>query len=157
MKSRDFPSTIMELLMGIDEVRANFLGYSEKRLRLQLLLGELEGVRSLAGSMIALNSKSADGSFNIATFDSAIIDSVMMDTYPITANSPRLIAMLRNLRLEMGVANNKMRMLLSVVSLPMSNTHELVQQHNAFMAGRATSIIAACDEAMRELKVILGE
>lgn len=143
--------------MNMDEIRASFLGYYEKRLRLQLLQGELQGLRASAFDAIIPEDQNRGDRYSAITFDAAIIESIMCDTYPITASAPNLIAALRQLRNEVSITNNKVRLMFSVGSghMPSLGLDKVVRQHNLEMAVRCNRIIELCDEAMAALGALL--
>jgi hypothetical protein len=54
--------------MSMEEIRASFLGFYEKRLRLVLLRAELVGLQQIASSVVAVRDPE---SYSLATFDIA--------------------------------------------------------------------------------------
>lgn len=141
--------------MGIDEIRASFLGYYEKRLRLQLLVGELEGIRDSAQASVVSDPQAIETSYSLVTFDAMLIESILSDTYPITVSMPDLIATLRRLRDTIKIANNKARIFFSTVGLPMSDKKAVVRDYNEFMALQCDNIARLCEAAVQFLRFLL--
>jgi hypothetical protein len=137
--------------MNIDEVRASFLNYYEKRLRLQLLRAELSALRDEAKNAAITDPEDADKKYSLVSFDVAVIESILADTYPLTASSPGLLAALAQLRHEVKIANNEIAFFFRVVALPRANTHTIVRRHNQSMAAKCAMIQSLCSQAMEAL------
>jgi predicted HTH transcriptional regulator len=142
--------------MNIDEVRASFLSYYEKRLRLQLLRAELSVLREHAKNARITDPDRVDKSYSLVTFDITVIESILADTYPLTATSPRLLDALAALRHEVSIANNKIAIFFSIVEQPLTGKDALVRRHNEFMAAKCEMIITLCTQAIDALEPILG-
>ena len=142
--------------MNIDEVRASFLSYYEKRLRLQLLRAELSVLRDQARNATISDPEQADKQYSLVTFDVAVIESILADTYPLTASSPKLLAALAELRHEVKIANNKIAIFFSVVEQPLTGKDVRVRRHNEFMAAKCAMIQSLCAQAIEALDLIVG-
>jgi Putative DNA-binding domain len=142
--------------MKIEEVRAGFLNYYEKRLRLQLLRGELAVLgEAAAAAKIEDNMKIAT-SYSLVTFDLTVIESVLSDTYPLTAPNTELIGSLAALRHEVRITNNKARIFYSQIALPLDNVESNVRKHNQFMAAKCDAIRDLCGKAITALGMTIG-
>ena len=83
--------------MSFSEVQTAMLGYYEKRLKLQLLRGELMQVLQAASEII--QSTKPDGSnYSVITIELTVIESVLADTYSITHRSPRFVSLMTQIR-----------------------------------------------------------
>jgi hypothetical protein len=83
--------------MTIEEIRGGFLGLYEKRVKLQLLRAELERMRYQSGRMLFTGGDLTD-KVTMLTFDLAVLESVLSDTYTLLARSPELLAKLGEIR-----------------------------------------------------------
>jgi len=92
--------------MSIEEIRSAFLGFYEKRLRLQLLRAELDTLAGSAQSAITKGHKK----YSLITFDVSVIESIIADIYSITATRIDLLTSLSDLRQKVRVARSPDRL-----------------------------------------------
>lgn len=142
--------------MNIDEVRVAFLSYYEKRLRLQLLRAELSTLREHARNARITDPERIDKGYSLVTFSITMIESILGDTYPLTAASPKLLEAVAALRHEVTIANNKIAIFFSVVEQPLTGKEALVRRHNEFMAAKCEMIQTLCTRAIEALEPIVG-
>jgi predicted HTH transcriptional regulator len=142
--------------MNMDEVRASFLSYYEKRLRLQLLRAELSVLREQAKNARITDPDRVDKSYSLVTFNVTIIESILADTYPLTVASPKLLTALDALRHEVTIANNKIAIFFSIVEQPITGKDAMVRKHNEFMAAKCEMIQTLCTQAIEALEPIIG-
>jgi hypothetical protein len=83
--------------MSYEEVRAGFLGYYEKRLKLQLLIGELEAIRDSATRLVPPEEQRSEN-LSAEDFQLQVLESVLADTYTILADDPELLRLLAKIR-----------------------------------------------------------
>ena len=141
--------------MTMEEIRSSFLGFYEKRLRLQLLLAELTSLKNSASGASITDPETIEKQYSLVTFDVAIIESLIGETYSITATHTDLLATLSDLRQEVRIANNKTRIFFGIVAIPMSNKAKLIREHNEFMAQSCKRIIELSDTAIKLLSPLL--
>lgn len=141
--------------MTIEEVRQIFLGYYEKRLKLQLLRAELETLKLQAQQAFIAYKDEKPGYVSLITFDLQVIESVLTDTYSITASSIELHKSLSSIRQAAGIGNNKIRMFFGAFHLPLTNKEDVTKQHKEFMQPICNGLVQLCNEAIRELDKIL--
>jgi hypothetical protein len=140
--------------MSIEEVRSAYLGFYEKRLKLQLLRAELLSAESNArGLCVSPTERSSH--YSLITFDTAIVDSVLADTYSITASSASFHDAISRLRQSVRIANNKIHQFFNVVVLPLTDKPDLIKAHNTFIEPLANQIQAQCQTAISELDKLL--
>ena len=140
--------------MSIEEIRSSFLGLYEKRLKLQLLRSELQTIDEEAQSIV-IPAEQRGASYSLTSFETAIIDSVLSDTYSITATHASFHLNIKQLRHSLKVANNKIRLFFSVVMTPLTNKEALIRSHNQQMQPIAEQIGALSKGAIKELDEIL--
>ena len=119
--------------MSIEEVRGAFLGFYEKRLRLRLLDAELIALQDSAQTGYVSRPDDIESKYSLVTFDIATIQSVVADTYPITAGHTELLAALHQLRQAVSAANNRARVFFSTAGLSFSNERQRLREHNEHM------------------------
>lgn len=134
---------------------AHFLGYYEKRLRLQLLRSELLRLRQRAVESRIADPAKVETEYSLVTFDITVIEAVLADTYPLTASSRALYDVLAELRHEVMIANNKITIFFSIVATPITGKQQLVREHNEWMAAKCIGIESLCTNAIATLDQIL--
>ena len=141
--------------MTIEEVRSGFLGLYEKRLKLQLLHAELAALKQNAKSAY-ITGEDIEDQYSLVSFDVHVIESILADTYSITASDSELLQALAQIRQVTRLANNKIHMFFSVVVLPMTQKNRLVREHNVFMEQKGAELASLCDIATTRLEILLG-
>lgn len=142
--------------MSMEEVRSTFLGFYDKRLRLQLLEAELAALQESASGAFVSKPEEIEISYSLVTFSTQTIESVVADTYALTAGSGELLTALGQLRQAVIVANNKARIFFSTANLGFSNKGKMIREHNEFMASACAQIGALAGQARAHLKPLLG-
>lgn len=142
--------------MSVEEIRHGFLGYYEKKLKLNLLLSELEDMKENASSWLLTDEMDATEAYSLVTFENTVLDSIVADSYSILANEEKLLQALRGLRAHARIANNKITIFFSIVGVPLTNKSKLVKEHNEFMHSKCGYIIELCDVAIQELQRFLS-
>lgn len=127
-------------LMDPYEVRQMFLGYYEKRLKLQLLRAELEKIIADAKALVIPNDK-IETQISLSNFEMNIVETVLTDTYTILSEVPELISVLLTLRSTCRNVNTKLHMFYGSVGLPLNNKNQLVRDHNKYLHETCPSII----------------
>jgi hypothetical protein len=143
--------------MNTEEIRSAFLGFYEKRLKLSLLSSELKEIVANAESCFIDDEEKITQSYSLITFELGIIESVISDTYSITASLPDLLSALSRIRQQVRLANTRIRMLHNQVVLPMSDLKSTIREHNTQMKDSAGEIIKLCNEACGYLESIVNE
>ncbi|NQU23607.1 MAG: ATP-binding protein [Candidatus Nealsonbacteria bacterium] len=142
--------------MAIEEIRSAFLGQYEKRLKLQLLRAELLGLKEDASNGYITNSEELQSSYSLVTYDTTVIESIVADTYSITADDAQLLKALSGIRRVARIANNKIHSFLGVVHLPLTNQGDMLKKHNEYMRSRCQRLVELCDVAMARLDDLLN-
>lgn len=141
--------------MSYEEVRMSFLGYYEKRLKLQLLDAELVAVIDNA-ERSRIDADKVASHYSLFTFEPRLIEIVISETYALTAGRPELLAALQRLRKALNVANNKMQVFFSQVALPLSDMPGVYRQHNEHMATLCGQIIELAKQSRSLLQPLLA-
>ena len=133
-----------------------FLGYYEKRLKLQLLMAELSQIALDANGMIISEAKNDGTVYGLPTVEVRLLETVLSDTYSITSASPELLSTLANIRSLANRTNNKLSVFRLEVALPMSNKKTIVIDHNDFIRPLCQEIIEDAEKACSLLEAILN-
>jgi hypothetical protein len=141
--------------MNYEEVRLAFLGYYEKRLKLQLLQAELQNIISDAQTMM-VREEQMDTHYTTNSFNLTVIETVLIDTYAITYQRPDLLKALMGLRNAARSINNSIQTLLGVVHMPLSNLGQIVRRHNEQLRGRCPLLIDDANRALKVLETVLA-
>jgi hypothetical protein len=142
--------------MSIEEIRGAFLGFYEKRLRLQLLEAELSALQESASSAFVSDPEKIESSYSLVTFGTQTIESVVAETYPLIANSSDLVSTLVQLRQAVVVANNKAQVFFSTATLDFTNKGRMLREHNEFMSRACGRIAELAGHARAQLKPLLS-
>lgn len=141
--------------MSIEEIRLGFLGHYEKRLKLQLLRSELATLKENARTAYVVDEEQIEKSYSLITFDTRMIETIISDTYAITASDSELLQALAEIRQKTRVANNAINLFFSEVRLPLSNKKSSVRKHNESLQPICEQMMDLCDKATVRLDVIL--
>ena len=141
--------------MPIEEIRNSFLNYYEKRLKLNLLLTELQAIKDNASAWLIVDGKDISETYSLVTFESNIIESVISSSYTILSKEANLLKELSNIRQQTRIANNKINIFFSIVAVPLTNKKDLVKEHNEFMDVKCKAIINLCESAIDGLEKII--
>lgn len=141
--------------MSYEEVRMNFLGYYEKRLRLQHLDAELLALQDSAQDACIVESDQIESKYSLITFDMQTIEAVVADTYALTAGHLELLSTLRQLRQKVIVANNKAHIFYSTANFGFENKGKMIRDHNVFMASVCGQVGALAARARTLLQPLL--
>ncbi len=138
-------------IMTRNQVKNSFLDWELRRQKLRLLFIELLSNKEVAEAMIVPEDK-IKGYYSLVTFDSTILQTLLVDTYPIIMRDSELIRLLITIREEIKVINNKMRIFFVKVALPLSGMQELVKKHNEFINKKVENLLPLIDKALKILQ-----
>ncbi len=141
--------------MSYSEVQSMFLGYYEKRLKLQLLRAELEQIAADARHMIIPPDRNDGTTYNLRTIELRVLETVLSDTYAITHSSPELLGAIAELRSTARMINNKVEAFRFEVALPTTNRREVVIYHNDFIRPPCERVVELVRAALPMLDEIL--
>jgi hypothetical protein len=141
--------------MSYSEVQSMFLGYYEKRLKLQLLRAELEQIAADARNMIIPPDRNDGTTYNLRTIELRVLETVLSDTYSITHSSPELLGAIAELRSTARIINNKVETFRFEVALPTTNRREVVIHHNDFIRPPCERVVELVRAALPMLDEIL--
>ncbi len=142
--------------MSMEEIRSGFLGFYEKRLKLQLLQSELQTILQNAAQLQITDPQKMRTTYSLVSFDASVLNSILADTYTITAEYTNFHRAITNMRQQIRIANNRIELLFSIVNMPMTNIESKIAQHNTEMQSTALSILQNCQIAQQELSRILS-
>ncbi len=141
--------------MSYSEVQSMFLGYYEKRLKLQLLKAELDQISTDAEGMIIAPADNDGSLYGLPTIELRVLETILSDTYSITQSSGESLAAMAELRARARIVNNKVAVFRLEVALPMSNKFATVKSHNDFVRPHCERIIEFAKTAQENLDQIL--
>lgn len=139
--------------MTLEEIRAEFMHYEERREKLKLLFIELAANKNQLSQI-----GGAQDALPLLTLDSSVLERLLVDLYSILQDDRELIRILLNLREQIRVCNSKIQLLFSRMALSYSQSakQEMVREHNAFMKEKAASLNPQIDRALRVLEERFG-
>lgn len=141
--------------MSYEEVRLMYLGYYEKRVKLQLLDAELVAVAEEARGMI-ISPEQIESHYPLMTFDLRVLESVLSDTFTLLARRPELLALLRRLRSNCTAVNNKTGQFLGVSMLSFTNKAAMIREHNQYLRPICDQVVSLAEAARADLAEILA-
>ena len=141
--------------MSYEEVRLLFLGYYEKRLKLQLLIAELESIASTAGNAQTY-LRTNPSSVYLKTFDLSVTNTILTDSYTILISHSDLLPLLSDIRAICQTFNNLASIqmaILSTISYGDSNEKKLAK-HGTQQIEFYSTILDLIPKAIEMLKDI---
>jgi hypothetical protein len=142
--------------MSIQEIRSSFLGLYEKRLKLQLLGSELRSLRQSASGAAITDAERIETEVSLASFDLQVLESVLADTYSITAGLQDFHRKLSQIRQNARLCNVKMQLIWGVVHMPLSHRKQLIREHNTSIRTIAEGLKHLCEGAVADLDAFLA-
>ncbi len=142
--------------MSMEEVRAAFLGFYEKRLKLGLLRAELVTLERLASEAYVADPQLQRKLYPMVTFDTGVIESTLSDTYTIIADKSDLLESLSLLREWARIANTKVSSYYPSCLVRTVNVEEITAEHIQFLEPLCEDIQAHCRIAVSVLDKILS-
>ncbi len=134
--------------MSYDEIQEQFVRNEERRDKLKLLFVELLLNReNLQQAHVTEPNK-----YSLVTFDSSVIDRLLVDTYSVVQDDNQLVRILLTLRTQIRVINAKSQMFFSQMAQPLTGQTELAARHNQFMKEKAEFLIPLIEQAIRILE-----
>jgi predicted HTH transcriptional regulator len=141
--------------MSIQEIRTSFLGYYEKRLKLELLVAELEALRQATSTAIVEPHRMQE-EVGLFSFDLQVLESILADTYSVTAHERELHRKLVSIRQNTRFCNAKVRRIEHLVYAPLDNRAQYFQEHNSTIRNIVLNIAYTCDSALLDLREFLS-
>jgi hypothetical protein len=141
--------------MSYEEVRMTFLGYYEKRIKLQLLQAELQIILADAQALVVAPEQ-ANQTISTASFRLDVLESVLVDTFTILAGQNDLLKSLHAIRTTAKHVNNKLALFYPTANLPFDNTEQRLRNHNEWLRVNIPPIVQSAEEALRQLTAFLA-
>jgi len=94
--------------------------------------------------------------YSLTTFDIHIIESVISDTYTITASNTEFLQTIAKIRQNTNAANNKTRIFFTAVAFPLQRKKAIVREHNTSLRPICEELQQLCEKAMVLLDTILN-
>ena len=141
--------------MSMEEIRAGFLNYYEKRIKLSLFKSEIEQVKGNASSIANANPTGSGSQYSLVTFNLEVINLVLADTYTLLAQLPDLVRQLSDIRMTAWIVNTKIEIFFAQVSQPLTGIADIVKRHNEQVAPNCSQIVDSCNLALASLNAII--
>jgi hypothetical protein len=141
--------------MSYEEVRMTFLGYYEKRLKLQLLQAELQNILVDANALM-IPPEQAHQHISTASFRLEILESILVDTFTILADQADLLKSLHAIRNTAKHVNNKLALFYPTANLPIDNHVQRCRNHNEWLQVNVPPIVQSARDALRQLTQFLA-
>jgi len=142
--------------MSYSEIRNMFLGYYEKRIKLQLLRAELVPLQHLQARMGLSQDENNLFQSHLPEVQLQVIENVLDDTYSITHANPALLNKLAELRQEVRSLNSLTETLrLSIAVYPSAGLSR-VRIYLPTLNTRLANIEQYARDAIRELDNVIG-
>ena len=142
--------------MTYEEVRMMFLGYQEKRKKLELLQSEIQRIEGTARTL-CLEGSDPRTTMNYCTFSLMVLESLLSDAYIILAECPDLLTSLEGIRNLATVVTNKQQGFFPVSHTPMYGKSQLLMEHNTWVRQNCQAIIRQCEAATCLLGQLLAK
>jgi len=133
-----------------------FLGYYEKRLKLQLLRAELVPLTNLHGRMGLSRDENNLYQSHLPAVELRVIETVVSDTYSITHTYRELLSGLAELRQEVRSLNSLTEILRLQIAVSPGTGANRVRVYGQTLNHRVTRIEQLAREAITEVEKIIG-
>jgi hypothetical protein len=141
-------------LMSYNEIRLTYLGYYEKRLKLQLLMAELQSIAHIA-QLMQIPDANVTTQHTLLSLDLQVLETTLSDTYTVLADQPEIVDRLRQIRTQATIVNNEIRMFSSVARLSFTNKEEMIRQHNMTLRQPLRTVASLASETQVLLRRFL--
>jgi hypothetical protein len=141
--------------MSYQQIKDSFLSEEQRRQKLRLLFIELLSNREQCSGMNIVEEHISDY-YSLITLDSSVLQTLLVDTYPIIINDKELVRLLMSIRAQIKVMNNKTRIFYSEISLPVTTRKDIVKSHNEFINGKVNQLIPLLDKSLEILTAEYG-
>jgi len=132
-----------------------FLGFYEKRQKLQLLMAELSQIARDAEGMIIAEELNDGNRYGLPTVETRLLETILSDTYSITSASPELLSNLASVRSLANRTNNRISVFKLQVATPKTAMQDIVRKHNDAIRPLCEYIIEDAEEARPLLEALL--
>ncbi len=137
--------------MSYEEVRQMFLGYYEKRIKLQLLRSELIRLRTDVAQLIVDEPRNDGNSLSSASPDLQVIESVLADVFSVIYEDQYFLDLLGGIRTKVRSITSQTNLIRARFALPLDNLVEQVQNHNRAIRNLCLNTVHAADQAIERL------
>ncbi len=140
--------------MSYSEIRSHFLGYYEKRLKIQLILAEIENIIAVAKSLLIAEDKISTH-YGLQEFSLTILEATLVDTYTILYSNRELVSLLFKIRDACRVLNARVITFRSAMGLGLRDV-DSVLSHNRIIQPNCHVIVQSSEKARNELQEFLS-
>ena len=141
--------------MSFQQIKESFLNEEQRRQKLRLLFIELLTNKEDAALMM-IPGEEIEESYSLVTLDSSVLQSLLVDTYPLIISEKELVALLFTIRGRIKVINNKIKIFYSQVSLPLTKKNLIIRKHNESITQHAKELISLLDKSSKILQEKFG-
>lgn len=137
--------------MSSGEIKNAYLGYYEKRLKVQLLFAELGDIATDAQRMM-LPDKQIATHYPFIEFNLSILETIYPEVFTLIYDNSDLVERLMRLRNLCKTANSCIAHFLRQAMLPRGDQSESIKMHNLQVSSYCREIITDAGQAMKELQ-----
>jgi len=141
--------------MSYQQVKDSFLGEEQRRQKLRLLFIELLVNMEHCPAMV-MSEEHINEQYSLVTLDSTVLQTLLVDTYPIIIANTELVRLLIMIREEINVMNNKIKIFHSEIALPITTRKDIVKSHNEFIKNSVQRLVPLLDRSLEILKEKYG-
>jgi hypothetical protein len=142
--------------MSYSEVQQMFLGYYEKRLKLQLLKAEFAQLAEMSDRVVLAPSEEPLSSSFLPTLELRVLETVLSDTYSITYAHPQFISRITQLRSTVQTLNAIIEASRTSVAVHPQSGQQFRIGHRLSIESLKPQVKNLANEALTELGKILG-
>ena len=141
--------------MSYQQVKDSFLGEEQRRQKLRLLFIELLVNREYCSAMV-IGQEHVQEQYSLVTLDATVLQTLLVDTYPIIINNTEMVRLLLRIRGEIHMMNNENKIFYSKICLPVSNLRNIVTDHNEYINNSVQKLILLLDRSLEILRENYG-
>jgi len=140
--------------MTLEETRAEFMHYEEKREKLKLLFIELVANKEQLAKITGVKP----GETTLITLDSSVLERLLVDLYSIIQDDSQLVKILLELREHIRICNARTQILHTQLALSYGpgDKARMAQEHREFMKEEAQYVVPRIERALATLQQRFG-
>jgi hypothetical protein len=140
--------------MTLEEIRAEFMRYEERREKIKLLFIELVENKEVLQQTASV----ADGKYSLLVLDTAMLDRLVVDLYTIIQDVPDLMQTLSKIRRKIGALKTETSIFMSQMALSYGpeDKKEMATSHRDFAKAVLQEIGPDMDKAIAALEKRFG-
>jgi predicted HTH transcriptional regulator len=139
--------------MSIEEIRYSMLNYHERKLKLELVKGELNSIKKQCEFKYVRQTRGGQA-YRASRYDLEVIKSVLAEIYLILNDQKNIIDLINNIRITAMQIDGHVE---NFSSISESTIEKYFKKHNDLIENLSQSIYTKCEECIKLIDSFLNE